>query len=428
MLDRISECRVDWGVALSDHYPIIASFTLQRSVFKVAKWPAPPKMCGLLASQNVPFPDLDDQCTFEQWLRATRKWLHSMLGVKVPCKNKVSSALFRPPKMPVDQQFRRLLGAERAAAYIIEHGESPVRRDALIRKLKAIQKHHQLAIQSHDLPTMLKEIRQWTLEYTNLLHKAALANWRKEVVAWTVSTKAAYAYLRNPTPSKTTMFVIEGVVTCEPHEVETILNTYWQERETWPTGMDAQRAVANLEDYYSIFLPTAPFDQPFEPRHLVAAVKLAKNSAPGLDAWTVKELKMLPESALVSLFGILTERFHLVESSITAVVKRVPLEKILGASSPDQFRPIDLFSSLLRVFSSAVFSVVKPWSCQVLHKDQCASKGGTFVGCSRIALLTELSIGGLQESLCHHCRFFEDVQHAILGGSSRNVQGDGIVP
>ena len=397
MIDRLSGCQVDWGVALSDHYPLIATCVLQRSNFRVAKWPSPPKICQFQKTQQVDFPDLDSQCTFEQWQKATRRWLQNVLGVKVPRKDKVREVAYRPPKMHVDQQFRRLLGVERAVAYILEHGEADDRRKAVERKLKAILRHHQLESKSSDWEALLKEIRQWTLDYTNRLHKEAIAGWRREAITWTLSTKAAYAYLRNPVPSKTTMFIIEGKVTCEPKEVELVLNEYWQDKEMWPKGFDALNAVANLEEYYSFFLPHVPFDHTFELKHLVAAVKLAKNSAPGLDAWTVKELKILPETALSSLFAILTQRFHLVEASITATVKRVPLEKVVGANCPDQFRPIDLFSTLLRVFSSAVFSVVRPWALEVLHKDQCASRGGTFVGCSRVALMTELAQGGYKD-------------------------------
>ena len=74
------------------------------------------------------------------------------------------------------------------------------------------------------------------------------------------------------------------------------------------------------------------------------AAKQSKNSSPGLDAWTVKEIKLLPEPAWKALHHILTERFTQIENSLAAVVKRVPLEKIVGATRPEHLRPIDLFS------------------------------------------------------------------------------------
>ena len=397
MMDMIYECKVDWGVAISDHFPILASLVLNRASFRIARWPKPPKVCPEHLVPGVPFPDPPVDCSYHDWLKITKVWLQKTIGTKVHSKNRLVTSPYKPAKLPIDLYYRRLLGVERALSYIVEHGETLERTAAVGRKLCALKEHYQLALDSLDWNECLREVRAWILQYTNHSHQNMLSKWRAEAMKWKVSVKSAYAYLRNPVPTKTTIMESAGDYTCNPLEVRLLLDTYWMTKESWPQGMSVQQAVDNLEEHYSIFLPSYPFEATFEPAHLVKAVKHAKDSAPGLDAWTLAELKILPTQAWSTLHSILIHRFEQIGETLTAVVKRVPLEKVVGASQPDQIRPIDLFSTLMRVFSSAVSLIVRPWANIVLHRNQYASKGGTFAGASRFAMYTELAFGGFKD-------------------------------
>ena len=389
MLDMLTECKVDWGVAISDHYPLTAALVLNCGSFRIARWPQPSKFCEGHEMMIVPYPKVPQECSYSQWLSAIRGWLQKVLGTKVPPKDKMRFTTYKPPKLPVDQLYRRLLGVERAISCILEQGTTPQRQTALERKLVALRERHHLAFVHEDWLERLKEVRTWILDHTNHSHRQMMDKWRAEAVTWKISTKAAFAYLRNPKPSKTTILQEHDDFTCEPNRVEAALNAYWQTKETWPQGMTSHMAIENLVEYYSIFLPNHPYDHSFEPCHLVKAAKEAKVSSPGLDAWTIRELQMLPQEAWSVLHDILTKRFSQVGASLTGLVKRVPLEKVEGATRPDQHRPIDLFSALLRVFLSAVSQVVRPWAMNNLHKDQYASKVAHFLG-----LLGSLSLLG----------------------------------
>ena len=392
MLDILTECKVDWGVAISDHFPITATIALIKCAFRVARWPQTPYLADLPERTCVVFPDVPQMCSFQKWQELACRWLATTLGVKIPSKTKSGTKPYKPQRIPIDHCYRRLLAVERAIAHILEHGETCEKVQALNRKLVTVHKHHHLVLTTNTWNEQLLEVRGWVREYTNHAHGVMLKKWRKEAITWKVSTKVAYAYLRNPLPMKTTMLEVDGNITCHPHEVEKAMNQYWHEKESWPSNMNAELAIDNLENYYGLFLPSFPYDHTFEVHHLIRAVKDAKHTAPGLDAWTLRELKTLPDAAYVALHEILMNRFEQIEVSLSACVKRVPLEKVTGAKKPEQLRPIDLFSAIMRVFSSAAFAIVRPWAMNVLHKDQCASKGGTFGGAARVALLTELAL------------------------------------
>ena len=75
-----------------------------------------------------------------------------------------------------------------------------------------------------------------------------------------------------------------------------------------------------------------------------------------------------------------------------SLVKRVPIDKHDGLCSPKEVHPIDLFSVILRVVSSATYVLARPWACAVLHPSQFATQGGAIVAASKIALRTELTL------------------------------------
>ena len=99
-----------------------------------------------------------------------------------------------------------------------------------------------------------------------------------------------------------------------------------------------------------MFLPRVQCDPILLPSHVMSAIKSAKISATGLDAWSIHELKVLPDPAIQSLCHInVRQEPHEIRDSLTCRVKRVPVAKIAEPMEPGDVRPIDLYSAILRV-------------------------------------------------------------------------------
>ena len=171
-----------------------------------------------------------------------------------------------------------------------------------------------------------------------------------------MSVKAAYAFVRNPEPTKMSSLSVNCGLTSNPNLVEKTLNEFWVAKETWPENLTREVALENLDQRYAFLLPNVPFDAELTTRHLVWVVKHARDSATGLDAWSLRGLKLLPENAWASLLDILTTRFHLIGASLSGLVKRAPLEKVTGENGVANVRPIDLFSAIVRVYTPRLCS------------------------------------------------------------------------
>ena len=138
-----------------------------------------------------------------------------------------------------------------------------------------------------------------------------------------------------------------------------------------------------------------------EPRHLYAAAKHSRKSSPGLDAWTHEEIKTLPLAAWHHFLKVCAVDPLSLLSSISSVFKRVPIsKKDSGGNEACDVRPIDIFSVLLRVYSTATVGILKNWSWNVLHPGQYASRKGVLEACAILAWVTETSFLGIRECWC----------------------------
>ena len=115
-----------------------------------------------------------------------------------------------------------------------------------------------------------------------------------------------------------------------------------------------------------------------------------KKSSVGLDRWSHLELAALPQAAWQSFLEVIRHSPRSLFSSLSAIYKRVPIPKNNQAEgTPSSTRPIDVFSVLLRVFSTATSTLLRDWTPHVLRPCQMAAKGGVIQASARIALLTE---------------------------------------
>ena len=176
--------------------------------------------------------------------------------------------------------------------------------------------------------------------------------------------------------------------------MERALCDFWIPLETW-SDEQFKKAREALEDHYSFLLPHKPFAAMILPMHMSDVARRAKKSATGLDGWTHEELAALPMQAWYWFLIVCSVAPMTILTSLTAVFKRVPISKT-GSSVclPHEVRPIDVFSVILRIHATAATRQLLPWTREVLHPGQYASRGGILVALSGIAFATELSLIG----------------------------------
>ena len=182
-----------------------------------------------------------------------------------------------------------------------------------------------------------------------------------------------------------------------PEQIERALGDFWIPLETWSTRQ-YERAREALEEHYSFLLPHKQFHTMILPMHMMDVARRAKKSATGLDGWTHEELAALPMQAWYWFLIVCSVAPLSILTSLTAVFRRVPISKTGSpVCLPHEIRPIDLFSVILRIHATAATRLLLPWTREVLHPGQFASRGGILVALSGIALATELSLIGVRD-------------------------------
>ena len=160
-----------------------------------------------------------------------------------------------------------------------------------------------------------------------------------------------------------------------------------------------------FEHRYSLFMPRFEFHAEITDTLLWHTAKGVSVASPGLDAWTAQEVKLLPKQAWTQFLYMLRNQPETMKTKLVSLVKRVPIEKHDGVCAPKDVRPIDLFSVVLRVLSSATYQLLKPWTSQVLHPNQHATNQGALYVASKIAWRTEQSWAGLVPTFAIACDF-----------------------
>ena len=134
-------------------------------------------------------------------------------------------------------------------------------------------------------------------------HRSSIEKWRKLAREWRVSDSAVFSYLKNPLPLKCLAFEVGHDVVTHPWHVQLHLLQFWQSLESW-TLEQQHRAIEALEDKYSMLMPRSESSAVLLPQHLMDAAKWAGISSPGLDGWTLGEVKALPIEAWAQFLRI----------------------------------------------------------------------------------------------------------------------------
>ena len=389
--DLVIQARVNYGVALSDHYPIEMRFVSVKPDFLEIVWPKKTVICEN-KTLPTPYPETPTPPTYAQWLKLTTRWIAGACQTKVHSKTKVRIRQYVPKKLKEDQLHAKLVSLSRALSHALRHGINNLRMRSIQRKITSLPGDMRRKLTSIPLHQAYDEVVVYTETHVKQEHARVMTRWKDLTTAWKKATKAACAFVKNPLPVKMTTLKQGECLVSHPYRAQSLMMGYWASIEQWPTLASKDKALEQLEQKYSFLVPRCEYDVEIEPAMLLSAAKNAKDSTMGLDAWTVKEVKLLPLQAWDALLKVLRFEPEAMRRELVSLVKRVPIEKHEGLCSVEEVRPIDLFSVILRVVSSAAYAVARPWTCTVLHPSQYATQGGAIVAASRIALRTELTL------------------------------------
>ena len=380
MLDLSPKMGVDLAWRLSDHFPLTGSFAVPRTQLFSWRWASKTPIHEQVASP--PWEGLSGSYT--EWCERARAWLGRAYGVVISQKNVASTSLYEPPKVRKDTWYQRACAVQRATSHIMQHQPSESQRRSLRRKLR------EMGIEEGMSPKEASDhVAALILEYVTTLQRDAIKGWKARVTKWTASSPELHAFLKNLRPSKACIVYRDGQPVAEGQGIFQAMTEYWSAIEQWPSPSDRDRAEAAIEEYMR-GLPHEPMVIGLEARHILKAAKCAsKRKATGLDGWSVGEIAALPRQAWNDLIMLLSHEEGAYDTLMTAY-RRVPLLK--GSPqrpTPADYRPVDIFSTITRVWSTAQARQLRPWLLRMLHEEQHAMRRGTICVAARTAIAIE---------------------------------------
>ena len=115
--------------------------------------------------------------------------------------------------------------------------------------------------------------------------------------------------------------------------------------------------------------PTVPL-QPITGALIREQLKQASRSSPGPDSWRFEEIGLLPEVAheqLAELFGLIEEAEQFPKVMMSSWVAMISDKK--GPLPPLKMRPINVLSSLYRLYGKCRLTLLQPWLNQQLPEN-----------------------------------------------------------
>ena len=391
MLDLAICCDTLPGEPISDHVPLGGHFTIVGlGVSDAPKWRWAKEMAPLKHIVEEIAWDFTGN-SYTQWAEYAVDWLSRTYHV---CKQSKVSLGVADRKCAVQRlpQVYKKLRRLRGWLLRLEKSFVPSLWDKACWSL--VDQH---CTPPTSVEEMRQHIRGLEKDMYDSLQKKALAEWRDRVKSWHAQSFELYKYLRNETPAKCTGILHEGVLTMHPTNVEAALEAFWGNLESWPTDNSLVFAIDVVEDVYSLFFPHFPFAAGVTCEDVTKQLEKKKRSASGPDGWTRRELKALPRQAIAQVLRILSTTEGWKHSLLTHF-KRVPICKNpLAPPTADNFRPIDVFSHLLRLLTSAQVAALRPWLTKVLHRSQYASDRGALAAVADLNVEAECTLHGYRE-------------------------------
>ena len=375
MLDEGVSSWVDQSRWISDHYPVMAKWKAALEPTLAWRWPKPMKIgapCDLSHVWSTQPPT-----TYEAWSARASKWIADVFQVPKESKSLLTTGVAEHPPSSPSVHYSMILKVQNIVASLRNGGEHSEHL-ALIRINRRLRILGVEPVGSRDeAETVIDQVLKKHLDDSQ---ERALSVWRSKILTWNAQAGDAYKYLKNVRPAKACV-ILDGSGNCvsDPSMLGTLLSEYWSQVEAWPTTHSLQSALDTLDDKYALFLPRVDVKVFVGARELMQHFKKKKLTSPGPDGWSREELASLPLIAWEQLLDLWNERSRGFIGSSLFWFRRVPIEK--GDSdtpTPAMFRPIDVYSNILRGISTVQVQSMRPWLDQVLFETQYASRHGVL--------------------------------------------------
>ena len=385
---RVESC-IEYGKWVSDHYPVVAKWKIHNDSVIAWDWPKPMSLGELVMHPEWK----GGSSTMQEWNDKATSWLSEACQCMQKDKNRVEQHEHKKRALKHDHTLALFVRAQNLIASMQQGGEACNKKawEKLRRKFAELE--IVCPPTEHECHQVLHECLQ---RYMDHMQKKALDEWKKKVKEWHATSSQLYRYLKNVEPAKASAIVGgDGRLTNDPIKIWVELEAYWAQVETLPAGRSEDELIECLWDKYSLFMPCCHCISHLTPAMVMEQVKSMKKTSPGPDGWSKAELVLLPIEAWQDLLQVWENKD--VSQSSLLWFRRVPLEK-KSKSEPtaDMYRPMYVFSMLLRTITSAHVRNLKGWMMEILMPTQYASRGGVAQAVDSLNVYAEAVIHGAE--------------------------------
>ena len=394
--DAVVSSTFRYDLPLADHFPLVTSFLSSDTPIPTWEWPAPVRnLPRQVCVQDVPFPE--GARTYVEWSEQARNWIQDSYLLHVP--SKVSRVAVLPRKKPVmlPLAYARIYKLVSAITHVQKLDNPQSLQIRSLNRRKSLEAFDITWDQTREsLDDLLEQARQILSDTCKNLHEGLMTKWKSKVRSWTIQGPEIHRYVRNDIPPRPLAISIHGQVTNRPDQLIAQLNDFWLSVESWPQPDTEMIVWDTIEDRFCAFLPHIPCSVTLTAPLLMNHIKYMKKGTHGCDAWSVDEIKTLPLPAWEAFVHLYNTTWPTNAPELLTLKKRTPIEKVTtGVPEPNQVRPIDVFSTLLRATSSCLCAMLRTWIRQVTHKSQIATHGGILHALTEMACWTECVLNRL---------------------------------
>ena len=391
LFDSVVASVVRYDLPLADHFPIITTFLTPDLTNMTWQWPKPNhKISDQIVVRDVPFHV--SGTTYVEWAEACRRWLQTTYGVTIPPKicRTTTIATHLPPKLP--RQVSVILKTIRSALHLqkLDHphwGQT----QSLTRKTTTL--NIEWDGDKASLETVLATLTQMLQSEVKTLHEAMMRQWREKVKTWTLATRHIHAYVKNDVPARSLAINVDGVVTNHSQRLAMTLNKFWCNVESWPRNLTDEDVWDQVEDRFAAFLPHVPCVIDLSAAMMKDRARYMKKRTHGCDGWAISEIQKLPTQAWEAFLWAYKNVWPNRPPELLTLKRRTPIEKAkTGVPEVNQVRPIDVFSTLLRLVASCLCILLRTWLLSVTHPTQTATHGGILASVTSLAFWAECTL------------------------------------
>ena len=390
---------VDYGFSCSDRYPITGRIFLPVASYPLVWcWPAPSKPC--LNKKPAVTWGPSSPTSLTEWSTKASRWVSEAFGL--------------PSQRHVDHRYQAIAVAMRSL-------ESNLRARSPTIHMKASARRKMIAcgVVCEDPEEALKELQDKLQDLVEADKRKALADWRVKVKTWHKTSAELFRYLRNAEPSKACLVIKDGAPIADAPLLHKALNQYWSQIESWPSPDSLTTVIEMLVDHYAIFIPRHEAQVTLTPDALHKRVREAKQS----------ELKTLPHEAWTDLVCVLLNCPEVVPAALMMMFRRVPIGKgDNDLPTVKDWRPIDVYSMVMRTVSSVLVGSLKIWKMHVLHPTQYACSLGAIYAMQRVGLVSEKVLHNGPKVWCASVDFSKLFNMISCDVASRAAQLMGLDP